>query len=270
MRVFNETKYKEFLLSYIERLPKRGRGQIGRIAKHLRVSSTLISQILSGDRHFSLEQAEGVTEYLGLSQIEADYFILLVHAERAGTAALKKYYVKKLEKVREDALKISTRIEAQRNLSDLERAVFYSSHLFAAAWLFTSVGKDGKTIEEICHRFDLPRPKILEVLKFLSQTGLCIEKDGRFKMGPQSTHVEQGSPYLFHHYRNWRIKAIQQSEFLSDRDLMYTAAVSLSSDDFRKLREEMVQFIKTFLARTHESPAEEIACFNLDFFWISK
>ncbi len=32
----------------------------------------------------------------------------------------------------------------------------------------------------------------------------------------------------------------------------------------------MVVFIKDFLARVHESEAEEIACLNLDFFWIDR
>jgi hypothetical protein len=51
---------------------------------------------------------------------------------------------------------------------------------------------------------------------------------------------------------------------------MYTAPVSLSRADFRALREEMVQFVQKFLKKVHASPAEEIACLNLDFFWIKR
>ena len=70
------------------------------------------------------------------------------------------------------------------------------------------------------------------------------------------------------HHANWRIKAIEASEMLEEEELMYTAQVSLSKKDFAILREEMATFIKTFLDRVHASPAEEIACFNLDWFWI--
>lgn len=49
---------------------------------------------------------------------------------------------------------------------------------------------------------------------------------------------------------------------------MYTVQVSLSREDFSQLRESMVRFIKEFLKTVHASPAEEIANFNLDFFWI--
>ena len=87
-------------------------------------------------------------------------------------------------------------------------------------------------------------------------------------MGVQSTHVERGSPHLLKHHSNWRIKAIQASEKLSAQELMYSGQVSLSEKDFVILRTEMTKFIETFLKTVHESPAEEIACLNLDWFWI--
>ncbi|OQW51940.1 MAG: hypothetical protein A4S09_09750 [Proteobacteria bacterium SG_bin7] len=206
-----------------------------------------------------------MAEYLALSEIEADYFILLVHLERAGTIALKKYYRNKIEILREKSLKISNRIEVSKVLSNEERAVFYSSHIYIAIWLFTSIGKTGKTIDEIAEYFDLPRIRVLEVIRFLHETNLCVEQNGHYKMGTQSTHIEKGSPHLLHHYRNWRLLSIQKSETISDEELMYSAAVSLSKKDFEALREEMVSFIKKFLKTAHESPAEEVAYLNLDF-----
>ena len=54
------------------------------------------------------------------------------------------------------------------------------------------------------------------------------------------------------------------------RPILFTSPVSLSKEDFIALREEMTQFIKNFLEKIKDSPAEDIACFNLDFFWIKK
>jgi len=51
---------------------------------------------------------------------------------------------------------------------------------------------------------------------------------------------------------------------------MYTVNVSLSKKDFDSLREEMVQFTEKFLKTVYLSPAEDIACFNIDFFWLRK
>lgn len=66
------------------------------------------------------------------------------------------------------------------------------------------------------------------------------------------------------------MKAISRGEELSESELMFTGPVSLSKKDFEILREETIAFIKSFLDRVHASPAEEIACLNLDFFWIKK
>ena len=51
---------------------------------------------------------------------------------------------------------------------------------------------------------------------------------------------------------------------------MFTSPASISKEDFHLLREKMVLFIKDFLAQAQASDAEEVACFNMDFFWVKK
>lgn len=96
------------------------------------------------------------------------------------------------------------------------------------------------------------------------------KKNENYFLGVQKTHLEYDSLHLIRHYNHWRLRSLVHSENLLESELMYTALVSLSRKDFDTLREEMTVFIKNFLDRVHESPAEEIACFNLDFFWIKK
>lgn len=66
------------------------------------------------------------------------------------------------------------------------------------------------------------------------------------------------------------MKAIQYADDLSETELMFTSPASLSREDFNRLRKKMVLFIQDFLKEVHASPAEDIACFNIDFFWIKK
>jgi uncharacterized protein (TIGR02147 family) len=268
MSIYNFTDTKTFLKHYISELPRKGRGEGTRIARRLGVSTTLVSQVLAGEKSFTPEQTRSLTEHLGLTGLDADYLMFLVQQDRAGSVELKKYWKAKLAELRDRALKLSTRVRPQRVLNDQECATFYSTPLFSAIRLFTSVGNNGKSVAEICERFEVPRSKAVEMLKFLVETGLCLEKKDRFFLGAQSTHLEHGSHNLLRHHSNWRVRAIRQSEDLTDQELMYTAPVSLSKSDFESLREEMVGFIKKFLTKVHASPAEDIACFNLDFFWI--
>ena len=270
MNIFDAKSYRAYLTAKIRQLPKAGRGEAQRIAESLGVSSTLISQVLSGDRVLSLEQAEALCEYWALLPIERDYFLLLVQFERAGTQSLKAYFKTKLETIRSDSLVLANRIHTKKTLSETDKAIFYSSALYSAVRLFTSTSPDGKTLGEIASRFEISKRKASELLAFLEASSLVIVEGGRYKMGAQSTHLENRSPHVTKHHANWRVRGMSYADVLSDGELMFTSPVSLSVEDFGRLREKMVVFINEFLATTRESPAEEVACFCLDFFWVRK
>ena len=195
---------------------------------------------------------------------------LLVRFAGAGTAKLKSKIKNEIEDTKKAAQSISTRLKTERELTDTERAIFYSSWLYPAIRLYCSTSGNGKTLEEIMERFSLPRVKALKLLDFLVQSQLCALSGSHYKMGAQSTFVPQGSPFLNRHHSNWRLKAMQTYESLSEEELMFTGAMSIARKDFELLREKMAGFIKEFSQIVKDSPAEEIACFNMDFFWIRK
>lgn len=270
MSIFRYNEVRAYLEHYISTRPRKGRGEVTRIATHLRVSTTLVSHVLAGNKWFTPEQGDSLVAYLNLSGIEADYFAMMIHFERAGTSSLKKYWKSKMNLLKEQNLKLSNRLQTERHLSHELRSIFYSSPLFMMIRLFTSVGPNGKTINEIAHRFELTTTKCRDALIFLVGCGLCEERNGKYYMAQQKIHLEKDSPHLVHFQTDWRIKAINRGEDLTDSELMFTAPISISKDDFDNLRERTIEFIKNFLATVHNSPAEEIACLNLDFFWVKK
>jgi uncharacterized protein (TIGR02147 family) len=250
--------------------PNNGRGELSRLAKHLGVNATMVSQILSGPKDFTHEQAFAVCEYLGLIGLDAECFMLLVQRARAGTHSLQKFYDQKLARLRSEAVLLSERLNIDRKLTDQERSVFYSSWLYSAVRVFTSIGQEGKTSAEIAERFDLELARVNEVMGFLVGSGLCIESNGRFKMGPQQTHLEFGSPYLTQHLRNWHMNAAQSAERIKKEELLFSACLSISHEDFAKVREMLASQIKTVADTVKNSEADEVACFNLDWFWVRK
>ena len=270
MKIFEFSEVSPFLRHYVSNLPRKGHGEVTRVARFLRVSTTLVSQVFAGRKSFTPEQAQRLSAYLGFTNLEADYFTFMIQKDRAGSSDLKKYWSAKLKELRDESLKVSKRVRVDRVMNDTERAVFYSTPLYSAVRLYSSTEEKGVTLDQVSARFEIARAKAAEMMKFLVETGLCTDDAGRFKMGSQKTHVEFGSPHLLKHLSNWRVRAIRASEDLTPQELMYTAPVSLSKKDFDRLREEMMGFIDSFLKTVHASPAEEIACFNMDFFWIRK
>lgn len=268
MSIFDFSNYRDFLKSYIAKLPRRGHGELSKIAQHLGVHSTLVSLIFSGERELSPEQAFDLAQYLQLTDLETDYFGLLVQASRGGNHRYKAFINKKIEEKKAEALKLSNRFTHDKSLSEEQRSVFYSSWIYSAIRLYTSTDESGRTIEEIVERFDLARTKVVPILQFLVSAGLVVQEKDRYLMGVQRTFLEQGSPHLLKHHSNWRIKALQRSDQVSEKEMMFTSPISVSREDFDKIRESLANLLKEVSQRVKDSPAEDIACLNVDLFWI--
>jgi uncharacterized protein (TIGR02147 family) len=268
MSLFSFKDYREFLLSRMAELPKKGHGELSRMAQALGVHSALLSMVLSGQRDLSLDQSYELATYLGFTELETEYFTLLVSRDRSGNHRYKAFIEKKLEKIRQEAQQVVKRFPHERTLTNQERAVFYSSWLYSAIRIYTSTTEEGRTVEEIVERFHIARPFVIRVLDFLAASGLVVKAGDRFKLGTQRTFIEHGSPHLLKHHSNWRIKALEQADRISESELMFTSPFSVSKDDFQKIREQVTELLKQFSQVVKDSPAEEIACLNIDLFWI--
>ena len=265
--LFTYSNYKKFLKDHLERLPAKGRGEINRLGLALGVHPTLVSQVLNGPKDFTIDQAHSLASYLGLAALEIDYFVLLIQRERAGTPAYRAYCTTKLDELKQRSLNVSKRLKSHRDLSENEKALFYSSWIYAAVRLFTSVD-DGQTLEAVASRFDLSRARAKSILTFLVEVQLCSEAGGVFTMQTQHTHLAAGSAHLLRHHTNWRLRAIDRGEKLTENELLFTSPFSISVADFAKLREQIIDLIQTSSRTIQASPAEEVACLNIDLFWL--
>ena len=268
--IFTYDDFRSYLKAHIKTLPKNGHGEAKRMATHLSVSSTFMSHVLSGSKFLSQEQTSSLSIYLGHSDLESEYFYYLVQIERAGNQSLRKFFEKKLDEIKDKSHSLSERVKFKKDLTEEQKSIFYSSPFYSAIHLFTSIKDNGVTPEEIQSRFNIDRTKLGKVLKFLKETSLCEQVGSFYKMGTQSTHLAANSPHIVKHHTNWRLRAISAAEELNSNELMYTVNVSLSKKDFERLREEMVANIQKFLETVYASPAEDIATFNMDWFWIRK
>lgn len=268
MNIFEFDNYREFLRSYIHHLPQHGRGELSKIADVLRISRTMLSQIMSGVRELSLDQAHELSLYLQLTELESDYFDLLVQVERTTTQKYKSHLKKKVSKFKENALNLSKRVPHEKELTDVEKSLFYSTWLYSAIHLATTLKDEGLTAEEISSRFGLDRVKTIGILDFLVRAQLCVEEKGKYKIGVRSTFVPFSSPHVLKHHSNWRIKALQKSDQLSKEEMMFTSQISLAKKDFSLVREKLAQFIKDVEKIVSSSDPDDLANLNIDWFWI--
>lgn len=253
--------YKQF---FNKRLRVGGRGQLKRLAEHLNIHTSLVSQILKGAPHFTGDQALGACDYLGLSPIETDYVVLMVQRERAGTPSSRRYYDEKLRDVKEKAQDLSARLQVQTTLTEGARAQYYSAWYYGGIRLLTATEKFNEP-QSIARKLDLPVSVVTPVIQFLLDHQLLEIKGGHYSPGNTSTYIGRDSLLLQRHHLNWRSRMSDQIPHAVETDLHYTHPVTLTLEDFEKLREQMIQWIDQYRKVVEPSKPELLACLTLDW-----
>ena len=256
-----------FLTEQVEKITLSERGKKKALAEFINIHPTSLSQIFNKTRVFTDEQVFLLCEFLNLSEMENQYVFLLYQISTTQNRNYKARLIKRRDTIRKKSLNLSLRIEKDKTLSEEEKSLFYSAWYYTCIWVFISID-GGKTKDEIIQRFSLNPSVINLTLDFLVRADLAYQERGRFFHKINRTHLEKTSPYLKQHHANWRIKSIQNKDQPKDKDLSFTAPLSLSRKDYDHLREEMVGLIKKVSDKVNETSPEEIYCFNMDFFQI--
>lgn len=267
--IFDFLEYRQYLKRWFEEARLAGTSNISRISERLGVHTSFLAHVLSGNKNLSFEHATELSEIFGHTDLEREYFFSLLQIERAGTHKLKAYWEKKKRDILEQRTKIKSRVGAYKEFAAEHKAIFYSSWIYLAVFVSTAIN-DGQTLEQIADFFNLSRNRAEEILNFLLQTGICRLDGAKYKMGPSRIFVGNDSPFVIKHHTNWRIKAIEKMDKREQRDLFYTAPMSMSVSDFQKVRELLSKAIQSSLDICHLSAAEDVVCLNIDFFSLLK
>ncbi|MDZ4661010.1 MAG: TIGR02147 family protein [Pseudomonadota bacterium] len=270
MNIFEAKNYKDFIRTFIKKMPKKGRGQFRRMALHLGIHPVVITQVFNGDRDLSLEQAAGLTHFFSFSSLESEYFISLVEWSRAGNESLRTLVKARLNKLTEQSQKLENRVPKNIEISAEAKAIFYSAWYYSGARLASSLVQND-SVDDIAKTINVDRAKVAQVIEFLLANDLCVAKNGRIKEGPQFTHLTADSPFVAKHHTNWRLKSINAMERpKSGSELFYTLPMSLSQDLTLKIRTQLLNLIEDVTKQIKDSRLETLYCMNIDWFRFSE
>lgn len=263
--IYNFNEYRAYIRERFEAMPRKGYGQSLKMAAHLGVHSTLVSQVLKGGKSFTLEQGALAAEFLGLNDSETDFFLLLVQEDRAASAALRKALARQKERLRAQARKLENRLIGEMKLSEEKKAVFYSDWLYSALRQLTAI-EGFSRVEEIAAYFGRPVKQIREMVEFLLTTELLREEKGKLVVGTRNTHLETGSPWVAVRHQQWRARGLENLHREDPAKMHYTAPMTLSREDALKVREQIVKLLESVDRIVDPSPSEELRCLNIDWF----
>lgn len=267
MQIYEFEDYRKYLRFWISHRPGKGRGEISRLAKAAQCHVTYFSQALHGKVELGLEQAHRLNSPLGHSNLEAEYFLLMVMAARAGTKQLRDYFEKKQSAIKQDYFNLKNRIRSEEALSNDDKMTYYSAWYYIAVHVATSISYL-QTKDKLSRELAIGPKKISEVLAFLVRVGLVQEKAGRYEYKSGHMHLPNDSPLISKHHTNWRMKAIANLETDFSEDLHYSSVVSIAEKDFPKVKEIMIEAIEKVRDLVRESPEEALVGYSLDAFRI--
>lgn len=268
-RVFDFTDYKEFIRTWVENQPKKGRGEFLNMATMMKVHTTQISQIFKGPRDLSLEQADSLADYLNFGTNERRYFLDLVNYARAGTKKLQAFYLHGLKDQKKEADRLRKRLKVKRTLSDSEKAIFYADALYSYIHLLTYL-PDMNTVEKIAVRVKRNKLVVQDIVDFLLSANLLKKTAKGLEPSTMTTHVDAHSPYVLMHHRNWRLKAMERQGLHDPGDLFYSGQLTMSRQDYEHCKEVLRKTLEDLYRIMGPSESEEVYNFNFDFYPIGE
>lgn len=268
MNVFDYQDYKKCVNDWISIQKSGGHGQLRKLSLHLNINSVVMSQVFRGDRELTLEQALGVADYIGFTEFERDYFLVLVQKDRASTHELKTVFSKQIDAMKKASQALKNRLKHEK-FTDEDRATFYSQWYYSAIRLGVSIPALN-SVGAISEYLNLDRAQVAKAIEFLLKNKLIVETKGRLDIGPQVTHIGHDSPFVVRHHTNWRLKGLQAMEKATESDLFYTGPMALSQEAADKIRNLLIELVQKSTKLAANSDSETLRCLTLDWFKVSK
>jgi uncharacterized protein (TIGR02147 family) len=262
--IFDFRDYKRYLVALGE---SESRGYRKNLAEAAGCQTAYVSHVLNGGAHFSWEQAEAISRFLGHSAMEMEYFLFVVELTRAGTPSLRRFLSAKLDEIREKHLNIKTRVLIKETLSREDQARYYSAWYYAAIHIMLMLPKL-QTQEALCRHLRLSPKIVSSVLEFLCSVSLAVRKGQNFGIGSAELHLETDSPMISKHHTNWRLQAIRSLENFREGDLHYSAVFAIHPDDAIRIRANLVEQIQNANQIARESKEEVSFAMGVDLWEI--
>jgi uncharacterized protein (TIGR02147 family) len=262
--VFAFDSYKSYLHE-ITQSAAAARGTISRLAEAAGCQRSYLSRVIHGEIHLTEDHAFGLSRFLRMSEDETEYFLLMLNSARAATRDYRDY----LEDKRRSCQKRHHDLARKFNRAKAENSDFmlnyYSSWLWSAIHIGSSC-RDLQSVKALARRLQVPESMVHEILKVLEERGFVANARGVWSYQPSELHVPHHSPLVSLHHSNWRARAVLDAQQMKESSLHFTAVQTMTDETFRKIREQLLEFIQKEAKQVSPSAPEKLVCIAADFF----
>ncbi|MGE3262498.1 MAG: TIGR02147 family protein [Bacteriovoracia bacterium] len=263
--IYHFRDYKLYLKDWLSSQPAGGYGLRGQMAEAMGCQTAFVSQVLKGESHLSLEQADKLNPLLGHAKQESAFFLLLVQFTRAGSDSLRAHFLELIEATVERQTVLKERLSSTQKLSEEDHSVYFSSWIYAAVHSYLMI-PPYQTKASIAKALRIPLRKVGTVLEFLSARGLAQQSGDHYSVGPIHIHLGNDSSMITKHHLNWRLQAMQAIEADQEEGVHYSSVICIGEKDAQKLKIMIGDFLAGTRRVITDSKEEELHGFCVDFF----
>lgn len=262
--IYDFTDYIELLDFLINSSNNKGRGIKKQLSDVLNCQLSFITHVFNRNKDFSSEHIFKIATFFKLNNDETEFLVTLHSFNRAGTQDLKSFYLKKLNLIKNKYKLLKHRLNEVEPIDLESQAIYYSHWLYSAIHMAVTI-PDLQNIKNLKKYFDLEAKEFNKIVNFLIKKDLIKKENDRLLPGVSNIFLSKDSPLINSHHTNWKIKIINDFAKKEDlNDLSYTLCFTASEEDYKKIRELLLNTINDALKIIRPSPEEKLCLFALD------
>jgi uncharacterized protein (TIGR02147 family) len=197
------------------------------------IHPSYFSRVMKREGSFSQNQIYKLCDILGLNEESTDYLFLLWQKHQATQRGEKDLFAKKIRKVTEEKLKITSRTFSQSTQQNI--GIYHDEAITAQVHMYLTIRKYSDNPQLVRERLHLSESKFQSELNKLENLGLLRRNKSFVQDVKDFLLLEDGSPLTPMNHINWRLKAIQNLELREKKSGDYHFSAVFSANEETKL-----------------------------------
>ena len=270
MSIYRYLDYKKLISEEINNRKKfNSKLNFSGLADAIGVQKTLVSKVLKGSANFNSDQVFLACEYLGFSEEETEFALLLLEYDRCAVGRRKRKLKESIQKRRGEEQIPEKRLQAEKlNTANDSMQKFYLDPLAQLVHAFLIVPKYAAQPQLILQALHLEPVKLKYLLKLLEEVQLIKSTaSGSIRVIKNHTHLTSDSNIFETYHQLKRVKSLDQIMNLpADKKYNFSALLSTDEETQVELKELFLQFLQKAETKVINSNPEEVCQMNFDLF----
>jgi len=274
MNIFAESNYRKILRDVVEeRKSIDGKFNFQSIGEFTRISKTYISKVTTEKAHFNCDQLCAVCEYLGFTEIQLRYMMLLLELERCTQKRWKDILTRDINVIRDKALDSTEHIKAKADqVSEQSLRDYYIDPMNQIVHICLSIPRYQREPQRLAADLRLSPSELRLIVERLEALNIVENTNGKIRTVVKSIHLPKSSPV----YRPWRnqLKLLCMDRLNRDArndDYSFSVTFSATPKARDKIKADFLDLLKQIENTVQKSDQQETYQMSFELFsWTEK